>query len=64
MQASYLLPGEPDWRGMPAYALGLLCFLGGLVFACVLLVKVFRGGKETIMSISPDTTEECADERR
>ena len=49
---------------MLAYALGFLCFLGGLVFACVLLVKVFRGGKETIVTISPDPTEEQADEQR
>ena len=62
VQASYLLLlGEPDWQGMLIYALIFLASLGGFVFVvCFIYVKVFRGGRESAVTISPDATEEHA----
>ena len=52
MPATYILLGEPDWVGMLIYALIFFGSLAGFVLViCFIYFKVFRSGRDDILTI-------------
>jgi hypothetical protein len=57
--ATYFLFGEPDFYATLFYLLLFSFILGSAVFVVwFIYVKVFRGGREGILTINPDGVEE------
>jgi len=64
MAATHFLFGDPDWYGVLAYAVIFFGSLGGFVLVvCFIYVKVFRGSRKSITTISYDGAGGREDER-